>query len=53
MSELRKRAAAAGIDDEAIEEAEDSDHPKTAIVALLVEVFAAAQPSDPAEAAGV
>ena len=43
MSELRKRAAAAGIDDEAIEEAEDSDHPKTAIVALLVEVFAAAQ----------
>ena len=50
ISELRKRAAAAGIDEEVLEEAEDSHHPKTAIVAMLVDAFAAAQTSAPVEA---
>ena len=42
VSQLRKRAAAAGIDAGALEEAEDSDSPKQAIVALLVEKALAA-----------
>ena len=40
LSALRKRAIAESVDQDALEEAEDSDSPKTAIVALLMEALA-------------
>ena len=50
MSELRKRAAAAGISKEDIEKAGDADEPKKAIIALIVaaprEQGASAPPAD-------
>jgi hypothetical protein len=36
MPELRKRAAAAGVSGDAIEEARDEDEPKEAIIALVL-----------------
>ena len=43
LSALRKRAAAAEIDNRALEEAEDSEEPRAAMVALLLEAHVAAQ----------
>ena len=49
-SALRKRAISESVDLDALEEAEDSDDPKAAIVALLVEVLLVVQSSDSAQA---
>ena len=43
LSELRKRAAAAPVDEAALEAALDADEPKAAVVALLLRAAAEAR----------
>ena len=49
ISQLRKRAAAASVDAAALEEAEDSDEPKQAMITLLLQVELAKASAGPRE----